>query len=171
MAELLDVCWLEITGKLQLSLLSPATTYAAYLVYSFCNIGMPTPMAMVTIVSGGGMSRLLAPGDDDGAQDLPATHGGGGDDDAPAGAGGAAAASSSSAAAATGRPAAVVGETHRWSRRNRGSGEESGPAAVAGLQRRDAPPAPAQADRDVEMGLPDGESSASRPVTKPQPCS
>uniref|UniRef100_A0A0E0K6P9 F-box domain-containing protein n=1 Tax=Oryza punctata TaxID=4537 RepID=A0A0E0K6P9_ORYPU len=64
-AELLDVCWLEITGKLQLSLLSPATTYAAYLVYSFadyttgleCNIGMPTPMATVTVVSGGGTSR------------------------------------------------------------------------------------------------------------------
>uniref|UniRef100_A0A0E0E6F8 Uncharacterized protein n=1 Tax=Oryza meridionalis TaxID=40149 RepID=A0A0E0E6F8_9ORYZ len=41
MAELLDVCWLEITGKLQLSLLSPATTYAAYLVYSFAT----TPLA------------------------------------------------------------------------------------------------------------------------------
>ncbi|EEC75424.1 hypothetical protein OsI_11932 [Oryza sativa Indica Group] len=31
------------------------------------------------------------------------------------------------------------------------------------------PPAPAQGDRDVEMGLPGGESSASRPATKPQP--
>ncbi|XP_040378183.1 E3 ubiquitin-protein ligase EL5-like [Oryza brachyantha] len=31
------------------------------------------------------------------------------------------------------------------------------------------PPAPAQSDRDVEMGLPGGESSASRPATKPQP--
>ncbi|KAF0933425.1 hypothetical protein E2562_018529 [Oryza meyeriana var. granulata] len=59
-AELLDVCWLEITGELQLSLLSPGTTYAAYLVYSFadyttgleCNIGMPTPIATVTVVSG-----------------------------------------------------------------------------------------------------------------------
>uniref|UniRef100_A0A0E0CSY8 F-box domain-containing protein n=1 Tax=Oryza meridionalis TaxID=40149 RepID=A0A0E0CSY8_9ORYZ len=69
-AELLDVCWLEITGKLQLSLLSPATTYAAYLVYSFadyttgleCNIGMPTPMATVTVVSGaGGTSRPPVP--------------------------------------------------------------------------------------------------------------
>ncbi|XP_040376867.1 F-box protein PP2-B11-like [Oryza brachyantha] len=60
-AELLDVCWLEITGKLQLSLLSPATTYAAYLVYSFadyttgleCNIGMPSPKATVTVVVSG----------------------------------------------------------------------------------------------------------------------
>ncbi|BAF10393.1 putative F-box protein PP2-B12 [Oryza sativa Japonica Group] len=68
-AELLDVCWLEITGKLQLSLLSPATTYAAYLVYSFadyttgleCNIGMPTPMATVTVVSGAGGTTSRPP--------------------------------------------------------------------------------------------------------------
>ncbi|KAL5207456.1 hypothetical protein ABZP36_031891 [Zizania latifolia] len=59
-AELLDVCWLEITGKLQLSLLSPGTTYAAYLVFSFadystgleCNLGMRPPKATVTVVSG-----------------------------------------------------------------------------------------------------------------------
>uniref|UniRef100_A0A0E0NH24 Uncharacterized protein n=1 Tax=Oryza rufipogon TaxID=4529 RepID=A0A0E0NH24_ORYRU len=31
------------------------------------------------------------------------------------------------------------------------------------------PPAPVQANCDVEMGLPGGESSASRPAMKPQP--
>ncbi|KAG8060694.1 hypothetical protein GUJ93_ZPchr0002g25756 [Zizania palustris] len=61
-AELLDVCWLEITGKLQLSLLSPGTSYAAYLVFSFadystgleCNLGMRPPKATVTVVAGRG---------------------------------------------------------------------------------------------------------------------
>lgn len=59
-AELVDVCWLEITGKLQLSLLSPRTTYAAYLVFAMaddsygleCNIGILPPKATVTVVSG-----------------------------------------------------------------------------------------------------------------------
>ncbi|CAN6239085.1 unnamed protein product [Urochloa humidicola] len=64
-AELVDVCWLEISGKLSLSLLSPGTTYAAYLVYAIsddsygleCHIGMLPPKATVTVVvssSGGG---------------------------------------------------------------------------------------------------------------------
>ncbi|CAL5056401.1 unnamed protein product [Urochloa decumbens] len=61
-AELVDVCWLEITGKLSLSLLSPGTTYAAYLVYAIsddsygleCHIGMLPPKATVTVVSGSG---------------------------------------------------------------------------------------------------------------------
>uniref|UniRef100_A0A0A9EKZ5 Uncharacterized protein n=1 Tax=Arundo donax TaxID=35708 RepID=A0A0A9EKZ5_ARUDO len=59
-AELVDVCWLEISGKLNLSLLSPGTTYAAYLVYTIaddsygleCNIGILPPKATVTVVSG-----------------------------------------------------------------------------------------------------------------------
>uniref|UniRef100_A0A0A8ZWW5 F-box domain-containing protein n=1 Tax=Arundo donax TaxID=35708 RepID=A0A0A8ZWW5_ARUDO len=59
-AELVDVCWLEITGKLNLSLLSAGTTYAAYLVYTIaadsygleCNVGILPPKAMVTVVSG-----------------------------------------------------------------------------------------------------------------------
>lgn len=33
-AELLDVCWLEICGKIRTSMLSPDTTYAAYLVFT-----------------------------------------------------------------------------------------------------------------------------------------
>nr|GMC76274.1 F-box protein PP2-B10-like [Ipomoea batatas] len=33
-AELLDVCWLEICGKINSSMLSPNTNYAAYLVFS-----------------------------------------------------------------------------------------------------------------------------------------
>ena len=56
----MDVCWLEITGKLQLSSLSPRTTYAAYLVFSIaddsygleCNIGILPPKATVTVVTG-----------------------------------------------------------------------------------------------------------------------
>uniref|UniRef100_A0ACD5YW38 Uncharacterized protein n=1 Tax=Avena sativa TaxID=4498 RepID=A0ACD5YW38_AVESA len=60
-AELVDVCWLEITGKLQLSLLSPRTTYAAYLVFSIaddsygleCNIGILPPKATVTVALSG----------------------------------------------------------------------------------------------------------------------
>lgn len=58
-AELVDVCWLEISGKLQLSLLTPGTTYGAYLVYAMaedsygleCNVGMVPPKATLTIVS------------------------------------------------------------------------------------------------------------------------
>lgn len=34
-AELLDVCWLEIRGKLDTRLLSPWTMYKAYLVFKF----------------------------------------------------------------------------------------------------------------------------------------
>lgn len=57
-AELVDVCWLEITGKLQLSSLSSRITYAAYLVFSItddsygleCNIGMLPPKATITVV-------------------------------------------------------------------------------------------------------------------------
>ncbi|CAD6249021.1 unnamed protein product [Miscanthus lutarioriparius] len=61
-AELVDVCWLEITGKLSLSLLTPGTTYVAYLVFAMaddaygleCHVGMPPPKATVTVSSGGG---------------------------------------------------------------------------------------------------------------------
>ncbi|KAL6912282.1 hypothetical protein ACP4OV_001087 [Aristida adscensionis] len=59
-AELVDVCCLEITGRLQLSLLTPGTTYAAYLVFSVaddsygleCHIGIQPPKATLTLVSG-----------------------------------------------------------------------------------------------------------------------
>ncbi|WVZ73192.1 hypothetical protein U9M48_021533 [Paspalum notatum var. saurae] len=58
-AELVDVCWLEISGKLSLSLLSPGTTYAAYLVFALaddsygleCHVGMPPPKATVTVAA------------------------------------------------------------------------------------------------------------------------
>lgn len=33
-AELLDVCWLEIRGSIRTSMLSPNTTYSAYLVFT-----------------------------------------------------------------------------------------------------------------------------------------
>ncbi|KAM0878890.1 hypothetical protein ACQ4PT_034594 [Festuca glaucescens] len=66
-AELVDVCWLEITGKLQLSLFSPRTMYAAYLVFLIaddsygleCNIGMLPPKAMVTVVVSGNTKPTL----------------------------------------------------------------------------------------------------------------
>jgi hypothetical protein len=56
------VCWLEITGKLSLSLLSPGTTYAAYLVFAIaeetygleCHVGIGPPRATVTVVSSAG---------------------------------------------------------------------------------------------------------------------
>ncbi|CAN6252857.1 unnamed protein product [Urochloa humidicola] len=61
-AELVGVCWLEMSGKLSLSLLSPGTTYVAYLVYAIsddpygfeCHFCMLPPKATVTIVSGTG---------------------------------------------------------------------------------------------------------------------
>ena len=57
MAELVDVCWLEISGKLSLSLLSPGTTYAAYLVFALtddsygleCHVHMTPPKATVAV--------------------------------------------------------------------------------------------------------------------------
>ncbi|KAG2662460.1 putative F-box protein PP2-B12 isoform X2 [Panicum virgatum] len=69
-AELVDVCWLEISGKLSLSLLSPGTTYAAYLVFAIaddsygleCHVGMLPPKATVTVVvSGSGSSSSKKP--------------------------------------------------------------------------------------------------------------
>lgn len=35
MAELISVCWLEIDGKINTSMLSPNTTYAAYVVFKW----------------------------------------------------------------------------------------------------------------------------------------
>jgi hypothetical protein len=66
-AELVDVCWLEITGKLSLSLLTPGTTYAAYLVFAMaddaygleCHVGMPPPKATVIVSSGGTTSSKM----------------------------------------------------------------------------------------------------------------
>lgn len=34
MAELLDVCWFEVRGKINIHMLSPGTNYAAYLVFT-----------------------------------------------------------------------------------------------------------------------------------------
>ncbi|OEL18498.1 putative F-box protein PP2-B12 [Dichanthelium oligosanthes] len=67
-AELVDVCWLEISGKLSLSLLSPGTTYAAYLVFAIaddsygleCNVGMLPPKATLTVVVSAGSSKPTA---------------------------------------------------------------------------------------------------------------
>ncbi|AQK55503.1 F-box protein PP2-B1-like [Zea mays] len=59
--KLQDVCWLEISGKLSLSLLSPGTTYAAHLVFAIaddsygleCHVGMPALKATVTVTVSG----------------------------------------------------------------------------------------------------------------------
>lgn len=64
----MDVCWLEISGKLQLSLLTPGTTYAAYFVYAMaedsygleCHVGMPPPKAKLTVVSSGTGSKATS---------------------------------------------------------------------------------------------------------------
>ncbi|RLN08326.1 putative F-box protein PP2-B12 [Panicum miliaceum] len=64
-AELVDVCWLEISGKLSLSLLSPGTTYGAYLVFAIaddsygleCHVGMLPPKATVTVVVSGSSTK------------------------------------------------------------------------------------------------------------------
>lgn len=37
MAELNVVCWLDVKGKIEAKILSPKTTYAAYLVFKFSN--------------------------------------------------------------------------------------------------------------------------------------
>ena len=44
-AELLNVCWLEIRGKIDVSVLSPKTTYCAYLVFKIAKswVGLAFP--------------------------------------------------------------------------------------------------------------------------------
>ncbi|BAS79470.1 Os02g0586700 [Oryza sativa Japonica Group] len=109
--------------------------------------------------------------DDDGARDLPATHGGEGDDDAPAGAGD--------------PPGQTAPSRHHHQLPAVPPQPSAGPIAevaviveavrIAALRRllgcsgATPPPAPVQANCDVEMGLPGGESSASQPAMKPQP--
>jgi hypothetical protein len=55
-AELLDVCWLEISGKLDTRLLSPSTLYKAYLVFKFTEgaYGFKHLPAKVTVSLEGG---------------------------------------------------------------------------------------------------------------------
>ncbi|KAF8392009.1 hypothetical protein HHK36_022349 [Tetracentron sinense] len=57
-AELLDVCWLEIHGKMDTRMLSVKTTYAAYLVFKFGEdidgLNFPPLEVSVRFVSGGG---------------------------------------------------------------------------------------------------------------------
>uniref|UniRef100_A0A0E0EU44 Uncharacterized protein n=1 Tax=Oryza meridionalis TaxID=40149 RepID=A0A0E0EU44_9ORYZ len=153
-ARLLDVCWLEITGKLQLSLLSPATTYAAYLVYSFTT----TPLASsyrcpatttehkICLQHMGEEETMMhrqelaaPPRHHHHQQQQPAV-----------------------LPQPSARPIAGVAAVVEAARRE-------AMRRLLGCSGATPPPAPAHADRDVEMGLPDGESSASRPVTKPQP--
>ncbi|EEC73497.1 hypothetical protein OsI_07849 [Oryza sativa Indica Group] len=109
--------------------------------------------------------------DDDGARDLPATHGGEGDDDAPAGASDPLGQTAPSRhhhqlPAVPPQPSAgpiaevaVIVEAVRIVALRR----------LLGCSGATPPPAPVQANCNVEMGLPGGESSASRPAMKPQP--
>ncbi|MCL7031153.1 hypothetical protein MKW94_023831 [Papaver nudicaule] len=61
-AELLSVCWLEITGRLPTRLLSPKTEYAAYLVLKFVEgaygFDHPPAEAVVKVVGAGGSSSV-----------------------------------------------------------------------------------------------------------------
>ncbi|KAI3960036.1 hypothetical protein MKW98_016760 [Papaver atlanticum] len=63
-AELLAVCWLEFSGKLQTRLLSPKTLYAAYLVLKFVEgaygFDHPPAEAEVKIVGGSGNNSSSA---------------------------------------------------------------------------------------------------------------
>ncbi|KAM3730755.1 hypothetical protein ACB098_12G110200 [Castanea mollissima] len=55
-AELLDVCWFEICGKMSTSMLSPKTNYAAYLVFKFRsrNYGFDNPPFKASVGTTGG---------------------------------------------------------------------------------------------------------------------
>lgn len=50
-AELIDVCWLEIHGKIETQMLSPATMYTAYLVFKLAReaYGWHAPPAEVSV--------------------------------------------------------------------------------------------------------------------------
>ncbi|XP_059628694.1 F-box protein PP2-B11-like [Cornus florida] len=62
-AELVDVCWLEIRGKIHTQMLSPATTYAAYLVFKWATtvygFGHRSAEGWVRISGSEGESRSL----------------------------------------------------------------------------------------------------------------
>ncbi|KAI3905558.1 hypothetical protein MKX01_036467 [Papaver californicum] len=66
-AELLAVCWLEISGKLETRLLSPKTLYAAHLVLKFVEgaygFDHPPAEAIVKIVGGAGGNSSGASGE------------------------------------------------------------------------------------------------------------
>ncbi|XXG89716.1 hypothetical protein AAC387_Pa12g1651 [Persea americana] len=61
-AELLSVCWLEISGKIDAHLLSPKTTYKAYLVIKFGEeaYGLDFPHAETSVKLGGHASNNVA---------------------------------------------------------------------------------------------------------------
>ncbi|KAJ8616106.1 hypothetical protein MRB53_035478 [Persea americana] len=61
-AELLSVCWLEISGKIDAHLLSPKTTYKAYLVIKFGEQadGLDFPHAETSVKLGGHASNNVA---------------------------------------------------------------------------------------------------------------
>ncbi|GFZ05921.1 F-box family protein [Actinidia rufa] len=58
-AELVNVCWLEIRGKINTSILSPSTTYAAYLVFksTASTYGFEYQPAVVSVGISGGESE------------------------------------------------------------------------------------------------------------------
>ena len=60
-AELLSVCWLEISGKIVAHILSPKTTYKAYLVFKFGEraYGLGYPHAVASVKLGGHESNNI----------------------------------------------------------------------------------------------------------------
>jgi len=54
-AELVTVCWLEIKGKIKTSMLSPETSYAAYLIFKMAEAayGFYSPAEVVVKTAGG----------------------------------------------------------------------------------------------------------------------
>ena len=63
-AELISVCWLEIRGKINTNMLSPATLYTAYLVFkvtigSFGFVNQPVEVAVEVVGSAGGHKRSV----------------------------------------------------------------------------------------------------------------
>ncbi|KAE8009886.1 hypothetical protein FH972_006293 [Carpinus fangiana] len=63
-AELISVCWLEIRGKINTNMLSPATLYTAYLVFkvttgSFGFENQPVEVAVGVVGSAGGHKRSV----------------------------------------------------------------------------------------------------------------
>lgn len=82
-AELLAVCWFDIRGKIDCRLLTPRTTYAAYLVFKLTSgsYGLGPPPQLATVKLGAYASEIdicLQDDDDDDGDD---DDGGDGDDD------------------------------------------------------------------------------------------
>ena len=61
MAHLLNVCWLEIHGKIESRMLSPKTNYAAYLIFKLdeASRGLSAPVQEASVSVGGHESKHI----------------------------------------------------------------------------------------------------------------